>query len=356
MLSESSLQTLQTGILIDELAPTLKDAVLATQRLGFRYLWIDALCIMQDSTDDKNKELVRMQDYYRYAALCLQPTGLSSVQEQFLNKTTAPKRKISDASYYFDSEFSRSVTFLSSEGLQDEVFLEVKPKLYQEEFEPLHKRGWVLQERLLCPRVLIFPGAGGLVWQCEEWETFDGKVYSYPGSPMRYRLGTSDVSQLADYGLSGWQRVIEDFASRKLTDAGDKLVAIAALAHEFNERYGGQLGEYYAGYWQKHLSTPLSLMWMVEPWRRTTAMTVKRAPSWSWAAVDGMSIQMDFSTPSGSNIDCEILHCIVDLKDANQLFGAVEGGSLRLKCKLGKAVWQRNEEPKETYGYDEYCI
>lgn len=38
---------------LDNLPPTIQDALRVTQTLGFQYIWIDALCIMQDSEDDK---------------------------------------------------------------------------------------------------------------------------------------------------------------------------------------------------------------------------------------------------------------------------------------------------------------
>jgi hypothetical protein len=40
------------GLNLHELPPTFKYAIIVTRKLGFRYLWVDPLCILQDSLDD----------------------------------------------------------------------------------------------------------------------------------------------------------------------------------------------------------------------------------------------------------------------------------------------------------------
>jgi hypothetical protein len=49
---------------LQEIPPTFKDAVEITRRLGIRYLWIDALCIIQDSPTDWAEESVKMAEIY----------------------------------------------------------------------------------------------------------------------------------------------------------------------------------------------------------------------------------------------------------------------------------------------------
>jgi hypothetical protein len=48
-----------------------QDAVLVTRRLNIKYLWIDSLCIIQDSIEDWAREAARMGDIYRHAFLTL---------------------------------------------------------------------------------------------------------------------------------------------------------------------------------------------------------------------------------------------------------------------------------------------
>lgn len=51
-LTTENITAFQDEILVDKLAPTFKDAVLVARRLSIRYLWIDSLCIVQNSEDD----------------------------------------------------------------------------------------------------------------------------------------------------------------------------------------------------------------------------------------------------------------------------------------------------------------
>jgi hypothetical protein len=54
------------------LPQTVKDAIYVTRRLRIRYLWIDAYCIIQDSTEDKSTEIGKMASIYKNAFLAIQ--------------------------------------------------------------------------------------------------------------------------------------------------------------------------------------------------------------------------------------------------------------------------------------------
>ncbi|KAF2743995.1 hypothetical protein M011DRAFT_409399, partial [Sporormia fimetaria CBS 119925] len=64
-LCTSNYERLQSGITVRELPQLYRDCVLVTRRLGFDYLWIDSLCILQDSTEDWEHEARDMGDIYR---------------------------------------------------------------------------------------------------------------------------------------------------------------------------------------------------------------------------------------------------------------------------------------------------
>lgn len=84
-----------------------------------------------------------------------------------------------------------------------------------------------------------------------------------------------------------------DYSKRKLTHRKDKLIALSGLAHSYYEREnrvvasyktckGEQLGKYAAGVWEAHM--PSTLLWQTRSAQRPLEY---RAPSWSWASVDG---------------------------------------------------------------------
>lgn len=59
------------GLLLVSLPATFKDAVLVSRYLGFEYLWIDALCIIQDEESDWQHECSFMQDIYQRSSLTI---------------------------------------------------------------------------------------------------------------------------------------------------------------------------------------------------------------------------------------------------------------------------------------------
>lgn len=140
MLSKSSLQSFRDAIMVDQLPPRLKDAEYTTRALGLKFLWIDALCIIQDSEDDKAKELGRMHQYYRNSNLCLQLSGLSSVQESFLDCGKPSPKSTSEA----ELGCRRTVPFQSADGKEDTLMVELSPKRWHEPSQPLSQRAWAL--------------------------------------------------------------------------------------------------------------------------------------------------------------------------------------------------------------------
>ncbi|KAK9422724.1 putative Heterokaryon incompatibility domain-containing protein [Seiridium unicorne] len=59
---------LAEGVRLDELPATSRNAVLLVRYLGIRYLWIDALCIKQDSVADWLAESSMMQSDCNFSA------------------------------------------------------------------------------------------------------------------------------------------------------------------------------------------------------------------------------------------------------------------------------------------------
>lgn len=84
-LTKDNMQNLQTnGLDVNTLPLTLKDAVLTTQCLGLQYLWIDALCIIQDDEEDKKREIARMGSIYSNCTVCIAAATGKSVRDGFL--------------------------------------------------------------------------------------------------------------------------------------------------------------------------------------------------------------------------------------------------------------------------------
>ena len=88
-LTSSSLATFQAGIHLSTLPRTFQDAAILTRKLGIRYLWIDALCIIQDSVQEWSHEASLMGDIYANSSLTLSATD-SPDSEGGLYKNRSP--------------------------------------------------------------------------------------------------------------------------------------------------------------------------------------------------------------------------------------------------------------------------
>lgn len=61
-----------------------RDAVKLTRLLGIRYLWIDPLCILQDSKEDWEREGLKINDVYKYSYVTVAATSASAAYDGFL--------------------------------------------------------------------------------------------------------------------------------------------------------------------------------------------------------------------------------------------------------------------------------
>ena len=284
-------------IAFPDLPQTIKDALLCTLKLELRYLWVDALCILQDpeSAEDRRREIKVMADIYRNAYVTIQATSAKTCRDGFLQIRRQRTDAIRLPCQYAPNQFADVVV---SPGID---IVMPRPGLQ----EPIHDRGWTLQEGLLSSRVLIYSEAQ-LFFKCPYGFQKDGGQSTW----LTYTLGTATtpVSQ-ENLSLLGhlqsaalptahqireyWEHVVVDFTARRITDPKDKLPALAGLASCFAARTGDA---YVAGCWRRDIL--YDLCWMAGSDARvterhhrelppTTRCPSWRAPSWSWASVDG---------------------------------------------------------------------
>jgi len=85
-LTTQTLARMQQAIDLNVLPKTHQVAVFVTQRLGLRYLWIDAVCIIQDSQKDMEKGLKTMAQTYHNSAITISAASASSAHDGVLQK------------------------------------------------------------------------------------------------------------------------------------------------------------------------------------------------------------------------------------------------------------------------------
>ena len=140
------------------------------------------------------------------------------------------------------------------------------------------RRGWVFQELLLSPRVILF-GRNEILWQCLlEYKCECGEFNK--GFHQDRRKDSLDTIELVNAEEWWYGRVENQYCNLELTVASDKLAALSGVATIFSKIIGS---EYLAGLWRSHL--PGCLMWAAEfPQSRKSLRSI--TPTWSWVSMD----------------------------------------------------------------------
>ena len=143
-------EELTRRIPLDTLSQTFRDAMTITQQLGHRYIWIASLCIMQNSTDDWQKKAMLMSLVYGRSRCNIASTGMSGADGCFSSRNPL-------------ALFPCRVADTDGGQLEGAVYVSAPTHKPQTMFaarggdkSPLLYRGWVLQERILSPRIAYF--------------------------------------------------------------------------------------------------------------------------------------------------------------------------------------------------------
>lgn len=270
------------------LPKTILDTFTIAHRLDLKYVWIDRLCILQDSREDWSLEASRMALIYKNAFLTISASCASHENQGcFRNRYVAgiqPLRLISNPLLppAIRAWGGSSASYISSLEAEENQKLEGK-------LGYLADRGWVFQERILSHRIVHF-AEEQVHWECRELEaseTWPDRDPSSPGwrVPLLYYSGNEHWDK-----YSAWHRVVAHYSARVLTYDGDRLPALSGLARETAELRKDVNEEYLAGLWRSTVFVDLC-------WRNDNgSLRVPEqylAPSWSWASLHG---KIDYGT------------------------------------------------------------
>ncbi|VUC33508.1 unnamed protein product [Clonostachys rosea] len=323
----ANLERIKSGTPLKELPQTYVDAVLLTRSLGIRYLWIDALCIVQDWVDDWVKESANMSNIYGHAVLVLAASSSESAKRGFLSReSTKDTRDHRTYSRQFGSD--RPVIVKARRLLEVGVhwtWRESRPEHTPR--EPLALRGWTLQEQLLSTRYLSF-SLGELQWSCQELTTCECR------SKLNHRrqFGKTPLSQISEHrdAFRFWNKMIENYSTRRLTKQSDTLPAISGVAEKIQRITGSP---YVAGLWANNIY--LDLLWRLNPSSTEPQVSEYIAPSFSWASIRG---EIDYYCYRNGKVPyspaCFIEAANTQLATNNAHLGAVEQGTLKIHGKL----------------------
>jgi Heterokaryon incompatibility protein (HET) len=338
---------------LSDLPLTFRHAMEATKELGCRYLWIDSLCIIQDSNEDWEREAAMMGDVYQNSHCNLtaaapnasSTTGLYNIRDPMniqmplveVPNLPLSEQKVGGTRYWFCFD----------EGIWR----------YNVVQSPLFKRGWVVQERILSPRILHFAG-NQMFWECLERRACETLPVYLPALNNEKKLSIDTLSVAAGplvpspFGPSDeslkklilWESVVERYSSTELTFPDkDKLSALSGIAKKMGIR-----GEYLAGIWKEGLI--LHLMWHRKDDSILSRPDHYQAPTWSWASVNGQ-VQTDDVWPMGdSRLTAEPLDVHIDrfVKDPT---GSIRAGWLKIRAPLA-TITVRNVPSSGPSGYN----
>ena len=297
-LTNDSLKQHLEGIALVDMPWTFRDAVLVTRKLRVRYLWIDSLCILQGDRADWQIEASLMHavcsnSYCSFSATWAK-NGTQGLFRQL--KTTALSLEPISVSWAAPTSIKevkhvrQCIAFeLESQRWQDNVTL-----------SPVNRRAWVLQERLLSPRVLHFC-QGQIFWECRSQSASE----EFPKSPIHtYMDGGSKFKDNAEYfeyvekarsraleswekeaAFEAWQNIVVVYSKTSLTVATDKLIALSGIATSMLVL----LGTHVAGLWRESLERQLSWAAITETDSSPCSSIPSDycAPTWSWASIQG---------------------------------------------------------------------
>lgn len=375
------------GIAIDILPQSFRDAITVCSHLNIRYIWIDSLCILQDSHPDWLLHAAEMSSVYQNCYLNLSldaaenprqgafmrrntdilqeccafstiPRNLGQTEmgraDSFTSDSDSAGNVSDDSSddIHSDNESDKSGPIEAESSFGDSLKASeemLRCLVFAPQLDywmammrdlPLSRRGWVVQERLLSPRVLHFTD-DRIRWECENESSLqEGLPHGLPETgdsfdqyaKHAFNCFPERSSERSKWDhFDHWEGIVRMYSECLLTyPEKDKLVALAAIAQRFAAVFGE---DYYAGHFRENM--PFDLAWKVLRRRSGQDSSIRRYPTWSWTSVD--------AEVTTSSVWCNLRHPLaivedvsVVLEDPSYRFGPVIAGQLILRCLVVK--------------------
>lgn len=347
---------------MDHLPLTFQHAVIATRLLGIRYLWIDSLCIIQDSKADWQAECGKMAGLYTNSTVTLAAAASPDSATGFLHRRPGP-------------QYAVHVWELGSQPGHPKMRVLLRradddPKeaaAGTEAQSPMDSRAWIYQEMFLSTRVL-YVGSRKMYWQCDMAAWRENLCFSVKGETgkrgkniscmpppsmsrtMTIRSKADELQSELYEKCNGWYKIVEDYSARQLSHGSDKLPAISGVARW---KWGTDAENYIAGIMRCDLRRGLGWICSLNA-EQTPAPSPPRRPSWSWISTDkavdfihnryhGVQLNAFRDTgrvyspfrDTGSNNSPKHITAVA-FRSGPDPFGAVSGGTIRLcaSCKV----------------------
>ncbi|EXJ75623.1 uncharacterized protein A1O5_00130 [Cladophialophora psammophila CBS 110553] len=243
-----------------KLPTTIRDATVVCEQLGERYLWIDALCIMQDSSRDLKFQMLRMRQIYSAAKCTIAAVSAETAAIGLLGNLPAePLRPSKEC----ESEDTLNAMVESS---------------------PWSRRAWCYQEKVLSHRLILFT-SNGIYMQCRAGSC-DANGTQLQGkesqSVSKFNAVGSMLFIPPGKELESYISAVEHYSQRKLTRKDDKINAFQGVFRRYNGKMDGKTSSFCYG-------LPICAFDQLICWRtrrHNPHLRNQVFPSWSWLGWD----------------------------------------------------------------------
>ncbi|KAK7434088.1 hypothetical protein Landi51_13681 [Colletotrichum acutatum] len=326
VLTKNNAVQLFEGIPSDDLPLLYSNAVFVAHIIGIRYLWIDALCIIQEGDDFAHwrHESTLMDKIYSHVFCNISALFAEDSDGSLFSKRNPdacrPPVIWRDVEGQAIPAFLSDARFWSSEVLGQQV----------------NTRAWVLQELLLSRRIL-FLGERQVLWYCRSTRKAETWLPDAPiedvtkfGRIEDLRLGCGKARDKPNDERKAHlccHDIFSTYTRCKISFPVDRLIALSAVAKEMMQVLED---EYIAGMWRHHLENEL-VLWSSFALQPSPSLGPRayRAPSWSWASAEAAVV------PGRPYKDCKV-DSFIEVEDyyleyvTGDRTGLVSGGWLHL--------------------------
>lgn len=187
----STIEELKRGVSLDRLPASQQDAIRVCRRLGYRYLWVDALCVVMDDPEVHGFEEEMIPIYSKAADLVL--VGTNTMTDSLipirkpggtLSISASLRTELSAASETFTLQLRESLPD-ATKAIHDNVL----------------DRAWRLREVVLPRRFVLFDPQQ-LIWSCCEMSKSEGSALALAPWFKPFRAIHLQLEHLLDRGQS----------------------------------------------------------------------------------------------------------------------------------------------------------
>ncbi|KLU85773.1 hypothetical protein MAPG_04793 [Magnaporthiopsis poae ATCC 64411] len=286
-------------ISLEDLPPVVKDAVEVCRHLDIRYLWVDAICILQGSSPDWEEQSRDMGKVFQGSWVTICAVQSSTCRQGFLH-TRNRSTPIQNLGYKSPISPRHRVKITLRPTWEDPYFkgdsCQASLFLWDVNGSAWNARGWVFQEKLLAPRKAIFGNEMVYAQVGDRFFCENGTSTRIAGNDGDHRdpylsfcLDLGNKSK--QYLYYEWHRLVAKLAIvSEWTDDRDILPALSGISEMFAARLKDT---FLAGVWEADL--PAGLLWVTVGEMKPSLVGLlasfeqgqgrfQCAPSWSWAS------------------------------------------------------------------------